>query len=74
MRSNENEEIRLDYSDSYIDDKRVRMVRRIATEQEARDLIDKYHSDKMIKENETPKYKKWKYEQKRKGIKQTHNP
>ena len=49
---------RLDYEDFYYDEKGKKMMRVIATDEEARDLIAKYQGDIILAEGETEKYKK----------------
>ena len=72
--NDEKDKNKLDYSDFYYNEKGVKMVRKIATENEATDLIAKYHGDKHEKEGESKAFKKWKDEQIKQGVVFTPQP
>ena len=52
----------------------MKMVRKIATQDEATDLIAKYHGDLNAKEEENENFKIWKIEQEKKGVVFTLQP
>ena len=64
----------LDHEDYYYDDKGIKMVRKIATEEEATALIEKYHGDLNAMEKESENYKQWREEQEKKGAVFTPQP
>ena len=72
--NNEKDDDKLDHSDFYYNEKGVKMVRKIATESEATDLIAKYHGDKHEEEGDSKAFKIWKDEQMKQGVEFTPLP
>ena len=64
----------LDHEDYHYNDKGTKMVRKIATEEEATALIEKYHGDLNAMEKKNENYKQWREEQEKKGAVFTPQP